>query len=39
MWFDEFFESKCTDLYYRGIEQLVNNWQEVVNNEGEYTVE
>ena len=33
---DQFFDSKPTDVYCRGIEKLVERWEEVVNNDGEY---
>ena len=31
-WLDEFFKSKPNDFYRRGIENLVERWEEVVNN-------
>ena len=37
-WLDEFFESKLGD-FYRGIENLVECWEEVVNNKGEYIID
>ena len=39
MWLDEFFESKPTDFYCRGVEKLVKRWEEVVNSYGEYIVD
>ncbi|WKY05876.1 hypothetical protein Q1695_006243 [Nippostrongylus brasiliensis] len=35
-WLDEFFESKSPDFYKRGIDNLVNCWERVVQNNGEY---
>lgn len=34
-WLDEFFKSKQGDFYQLGIENLVEHWEEVVNNKGE----
>ena len=30
-WLDEFFESNPGDIYQRGIENLIERWEEVVN--------
>ncbi len=38
-WLDEFFESRPNAFYRRGIKKLVERWQEVVNNEGEYIID
>lgn len=38
-WLDDFFNSKPRDFYRRGIEKLVQRWQNVVNSEGEYIVD
>jgi len=38
-WLDEFFESKTGDFYQRDIENLVERWEEVVNNKGEYIID
>lgn len=38
-WLEQFFESKPQDFYRRGIEQLVNRWEEVVRNNGEYLID
>jgi len=39
VWLDEFFESKPGDFYKRGIENLVERWEEVVNNKGKYIID
>lgn len=36
VWLAEFFESRPGDFYQRGIEKLVERWEEVVNNGGDY---
>jgi len=36
---DEFFESRPGDFYRLGIEKLVERWEEVVNNNGEYIID
>ena len=38
-WLDEFFESKSSDFYRRGIENLVKHWEEVVNSNREYIID
>ena len=38
-WLDEFFESRPGDFYRRGIEKLIERWEEVVNNNGEYIID
>ena len=38
-WLDELFESKSSDFYRRGIENLVKRWEEVVNSNGEYKID
>ena len=38
-WLDEFFESKLGDFYQRGNENLLEQWEEVVNNKGEYVID
>jgi len=38
-WLDKFFESRPGDFYRRGIEKLVERWEEVVNNNGEYIID
>ena len=44
--FDTFFAfnqgsktAKAADFYQRGIENLVERWEEVVNNNGEYIID
>ena len=37
-WLDEFFESKPGKFYLRGIENLVERWEKVVNSDGEYII-
>jgi hypothetical protein len=39
MWLNEFFKSRSSGFYKRGIEKLVEHWQEVVNNEGKYIID
>ena len=39
VWLDELFESRPGDFYQRGIEHLVERWEEVVNNKGEYIID
>ena len=38
-WLDEFFKSKSSDFYQRGIENLVKHWEEVVNSNREYIID
>ena len=38
-WLDDFFESRPVDFYRRGIEKLIERWEEVVNNGGEYIID
>ena len=38
-WLDEFLQSKLGDFYQQGIENLVECWEEVVNNNGEYIID
>ena len=38
-WLDEFFESKSDDLYQRGIESVIERWEEVVNNKGKFIID
>ena len=38
-WLDKFFESRPEDFYRRGIEKLVERWEEVVKNNGEYIID
>jgi hypothetical protein len=35
-WLDKFFTAKPADLFKRGIENLPERWEAVVNNGGEY---
>ena len=35
-WLEEFFESRPGDFYRRGIKKLVERWEQVVANNGEY---
>lgn len=37
-WLNEFFKLKQGDFYQRGIENLVEHWEEVVNKE-EYIID
>jgi hypothetical protein len=37
-WLDNFFTAKPADFFKRGIENLPENWEAVVNNEGEYII-
>ena len=38
-WLDEFFESRPPDFYRQGIEKLVERWEEVINNDGNYIID
>jgi hypothetical protein len=38
-WLDNFFTSKPTDFFKRGIENLPERWEVVVNNGGEYIID
>lgn len=35
----EFFDSKSTDFYRAGIEQLPKRWSDIVDNDGEYVID
>ena len=37
-WLEQFSDSEPTDFYSRGIEKLVERWEEVVNNDGAYII-
>ena len=37
-WLDDFFNSKPSDFYRRGIGKLLQRWQTAVNSEGKYIV-
>jgi hypothetical protein len=37
-WLDEFFTIKPADFFKRGIENLPERWEAVVNNGGEYVI-
>ena len=38
-WWDEFFESKSNNFYRKGIENLVECWEIVVDTNGEYIID
>jgi hypothetical protein len=38
-WLDEFFTAKPADFFKRGIENLPERWEAVVNNEEEYIID
>ena len=38
-WLDEFFESKSNNFYRKGIENLVERWEKVVDTNGEYIID
>lgn len=38
VWLEEFFESKPADFYHKGIQKIVQRWEQVVNNNGEYII-
>ena len=38
-WLEEFFESRPGDFYRRGIEKLVERWEQVITNNGEYIID
>jgi len=38
-WLDEFFESKLGGWFLPTIENLVERWEGVVNNKGEYIID
>ena len=38
-WFDNFFESKSNNFYQKGIENLVERWEKVVDTNGEYIID
>jgi hypothetical protein len=38
-WLDEFFTAKSADFFKRGIENLPERWEAVVNNGGEYIID
>jgi hypothetical protein len=38
-WFDEFFTAKPADFFKRGIENLAERWEAVVNNGREYIID
>ena len=35
---ENFFSSKPTEFYLRGINKLLDKWQEAIQNNGEYTI-
>ena len=39
VWLEEFFESRPGDFYRRGIEKLVERWEQVVTNNGDYIID
>ena len=38
-WLNNFFESRPADFWQRGIDKLVERWEEVVGNSGEYIID
>ena len=38
-WLDEFFESKSNNFYRKGIENLVERWEEVVDTNREHIID
>jgi hypothetical protein len=38
-WLDDFFTVKLADLFKRGIENLPERWEAVMNNGGEYIID
>jgi hypothetical protein len=38
-WLDDFFTAKLADFFKRGIENLLERWEAVVNNGGEYIID
>ena len=38
-WLDEFFESESNDFYQKGIGNLVERWEKVVDMNGEYIID
>jgi hypothetical protein len=38
-WLDEFFTAKPADFFKRGIENLPDRWEAVVNNGGEHIID
>lgn len=38
-WLDDFFNGKRPDFFKRGIEKLVERWEKVVENEGDYIID
>ena len=38
-WLDEFVHSIPGDFYQRGIENLIECWEDVVNHNGEYIID
>ena len=38
-WLTTYFESKSDDFWQNGINKLVERWEEVVNNDGDYIVD
>ena len=38
-WLNNFFETRPKDFWRNGINKLVERWEEVVNNEGEYIID
>jgi hypothetical protein len=38
-WLDDFFTAKSADFFKRGIENLSDRWETVVNNGGEYIID
>jgi hypothetical protein len=38
-WLDEFFTAKQADFFKRGIKDLPDHWETVVNNGGEYVID
>jgi hypothetical protein len=38
-WLEDFFAAKPADFFKRGIQNLPERWEAVVNNGGEYTID
>ena len=38
-WLDGFFELKSNDFYRKGIKNLVERWEKVVDTNGEYIID
>ncbi|UYV81703.1 hypothetical protein LAZ67_20002055 [Cordylochernes scorpioides] len=38
-WLNNFFDTRPDDFWWNGINKLVERWEEVVNNNGEYIID